>query len=274
MFVHSLIGFKEGESVDEVDAFRASDLNGFTKGKPFVSANNDTYVKQYLEENGYLRWAPHSYYVIEEHCFTCITAEQSALFSQIAGNFYGEYYYALLLSLFHKIVLHKIASQYSEINIERDGEKIEELIHIINSFTANFFFMEMATQSQGREILAKLRKMFGLDSLYNDARDTLDNLYRHQEKMSNRSTNTLLLILTLYTVVSGIFGMNLVIPDLQGKINWHKLLSYSPFEYIAMFTMFSGVMIAIGLGTNSVIKWGTYMRKRRKWHARYGISDK
>ncbi|NHM34051.1 hypothetical protein [Neobacillus terrae] len=267
MFVQSLIGFKEGEALNEVDAFRASDLNGLNKeGKPYVSSNNLLFIRNYLNENGYARWAPNTLYVFEEHCFACVTNEQSKLFASLAGSFYGQYYYALLLNLFYKVMLLKLSNEYSAIVVEKDREKVEEMIHSINSFTANYFFLEMASQSQGREILFKLRKMFGIDGLYQDVRNTLNTLYRRQEESSNQTANTLLLILTLYTVVGGIFGMNLVIEDLKGGVDWKKVLSYSIFQYIALFVTFSGLIIAATLGIASMVKWKRNLNKRKKWY--------
>jgi len=193
---------------------------------------------------------------------------------ELAAQMYGEFYYGLLLNLFHKIVLLKMASDYSEIEIEQDTEKIERLIHSINSFTANFFFLELATQSQGREIFVHLRKVFQIDALYQDARQTLNSLYRYQEQVSSKQTSFLLLILTLYTVVSGIFGMNLVIHDFKGQVKWSHFSSYGLFEYIALITTISGLIVSAYLGIQSLIKWQRDRRKRRQWSSQAILSTK
>lgn len=267
MYVQSLICLNENEKVDKVDVYRSADLNGLDKeGQPFVTSNNLAYIQRYLKLNGYDRWAPTTYYLMDEHSFACVTNEADVL-TELASQIYGEFYYGLVLNLFHKIVLLKMANDYSEIEIERDTEKIEELIHSINSFTANFFFLELATQSQGRDIFVHLRKVFQIDALYEDARQTLNSLYRYQEQISSKQNSVLLLILTLYTVVSGIFGMNQVIDDLKENIKWGRMMHYSFFEYIALVTTFSGLLITAYLGIHNLIKWKRDRRKRKQWTA-------
>lgn len=44
---------------------------------------------------------------MEEHIFTCVTNEGEREIAKLASQMYGEFYYALLLNLFHKIVLLK-----------------------------------------------------------------------------------------------------------------------------------------------------------------------
>ena len=44
---------------------------------------------------------------MEEHIFTCVTNEGELKIAKLASQMYGEFYYALLLNLFHKIVLLK-----------------------------------------------------------------------------------------------------------------------------------------------------------------------
>ena len=274
MYVQSLICLNENEKVERVDVYRAGDLNGLNRnGEPFVTSHNLAYIHRYLKRNGYDRWAPFTYYMMDEHSFTCLTNENSML-PELAAQMYGEFYYGLLLNLFHKIVLLKMASDYSEIEIEQDTEKIERLIHSINSFTANFFFLELATQSQGREIFVHLRKVFQIDALYQDARQTLNSLYRYQEQVSSKQTSFLLLILTLYTVVSGIFGMNLVIHDFKGQVKWSHISSYGLFEYIALITTISGLIVSAYLGIQSLIKWQRDRRKRRQWSSQAILSTK
>lgn len=91
----------------EVDVYRTSSLSGLTSaGKAYVSANNFPYIHDYLK-HAYQRWAPNRYFIMEEHIFTCVTNEGEREFTKLASQMYGEFYYALLLNLFHKIVLLK-----------------------------------------------------------------------------------------------------------------------------------------------------------------------
>ncbi len=111
------------------------------------------------------------------------------------------------------------------------------------------------SQSQGREIFIQLRKIFRNNELYIDVKQTLADLFKYQDAFSNKRQSYLLAILTIYTVVSGIFGMNQVIEDLKGPMDFSKIKDYSVFEYIAMFTTFSGLFIAFLLGFGFLLKW-------------------
>ena len=160
MYVQTLLSIKEDMELNEVDVYRTSSLSGLTSdGKAYVSANNLPYIHDYLKQHAYQRWAPNRYFIMEEHIFTCVTNEGEREFTKLASQMYGEFYYALLLNLFHKIVLLKMANAYAELNIEQDTNEIEKLIYSINSFTANYFSLELVSQSQSEDIFFRLRKL-------------------------------------------------------------------------------------------------------------------
>ncbi|MGG1575060.1 hypothetical protein [Fictibacillus sp. NRS-1165] len=218
-------------------------------------------MKGYIKEQTYCRWEPDTYYVTDRNSFCCLTNQQGEVLDSLISQMYGEYYYSLLLNLFQKIVLLKLANEYSQVKLESDREKVEDLIRSITRFSSEYFFLELASQTQGREIFVQLRKVFGTQELYDDVRNTLSSLFKYQSNFSSERNGYLLLILTLYTVVSGIYGMNLTIEDLKGDINWDKMAGYSLFEYIALITAMSGLIIGILLGATSIYNW---VRKKRR----------
>lgn len=275
MYVQALLSVNPEQEITKADVYRTVGLTGLDQnGKPLIGAHNEEYIERYLKEHAFDRWAPNTYYAMEEHCFACVSNETNEVVSILARQMYGEFYYGLLLNLFHKIVLLKIANSYSKININRDTTEIERLIFTINSFTANFFFLELATQSQGRDIFIYLRKIFKIDLLYNDTRQTLFSLFKYQENASAKKNSLLLLILTLYTVIGGIFGMNLVIGDLKGKIYWGKMVSYNPFEYIALFLALSGLVVSAILGIQNFIQWRVDKKNKKNWMTETIMSGK
>lgn len=70
------------------------------------------------------------------------------------------------------------------------------------------------------------------------------------------------MILTVFTVVSGIYGMNHIIEDLKGRIEWSKMLEYSPFEYLALLLTFTGILVSILLTLKEL--WNGIRSRRRK----------
>ncbi|SEU24037.1 hypothetical protein [Paenibacillus sp. NFR01] len=267
MMVQAFYGFERGDGeADELSVplrYRASQLDGLTiEGRAYTSASDPDYIQAYCREHSYDRWGPDTYYMTNEQTFCCLSRAEPNIAVQLANQMYGEYYYGLLLSLFHKIVLLKLANLHSRLRINRDYDEIENLIFLINKFSAKFYFLELISQSQGREIFIQLRKVYGNDALFEEVKMTLSDLFQYQEKFQAKRRDTLLMILTVFTVVSGIYGMNQVIDDLKGNIDWSKIRGYSPFEYLALFVTFIGIAASIILTLKEL--WNSIRSRRRK----------
>ncbi len=229
MYVQTLLSINKKSDLHVVDVYRASSLSGLTDdGKPYISANNVPYIHDYLTKHSYQRWAPNRYFIMEEHIFTCITNEGEQEVTKLASQMYGEFYYALLLNLFHKVVLLKMANAYAELNIEQDTNEIEKLIYSINSFTANYFSLELVSQSQSEDIFFRLRKLFNIEILYSNAKQNLDSLFKYQENVAAKKDSLLLLILTLYSVVGQMLGFTMI--DLLRNTDSNKISS--PLEFL------------------------------------------
>lgn len=266
MLVQAFYGFNRGEESDEIGIelrYRAAQLDGLNmEGKPYTSASDPEYIEQYTSEHCYSRWGPDTYYMTNEQTFCCLSRAESDIATQLINQMYGEYYYGLLLSIFHKIVLLKLANLHSRLRINHDYDEIENLIFLINKFSAKFYFLELISQSQGREIFFQLRKVYGNDALFDEVKMTLNDLFQYQDKFQAKRRDTLLMVLTVFTVISGIYGMNQVIEDLKAPIDWSKMLEYSAFEYLALFLTFSGIAVSLGLTLREA--WNGIRSRRKK----------
>ncbi|MCA0755461.1 hypothetical protein KP806_10395 [Paenibacillus sp. N4] len=264
MYVQGLFSFRDEHDITNVDLYRASQVDGVDlSNRPYVSSTNVSYIDRYVEKHRYDRWGPNTYYMTDESSFVCLTKEKRDITTKLANHMYGEYYYALLINLFHKIVLLKLSILYSKVRLDANQDKIEELIRSITSFSAKYYFNEVVSQSQGKEIFIQLRNHFGNEELFGDVKHTLADLYKYQENFNSKRNNYLLLILTIYTVVSGIYGMNQVIEDLKGDIDWSKLQGYSIFQHFAFVLTLSGIFIALWLGITTLIRLFKERRKKR-----------
>ncbi|AIQ38989.1 hypothetical protein MKZ24_02415 [Paenibacillus sp. FSL R7-0297] len=266
MLVQAFYGFNREEESEEISTllrYRASQLDGLSmEGKPYTSASDPEYIEQYTSEHCYSRWGPDTYYMTNEQTFCCLSRAESDIATPLINQMYGEYYYGLLLSVFHKIVLLKLANLHSRLRINHDYDEIENLIFLINKFSAKFYFLELISQSQGREIFFQLRKVYGNDALFDEVKMTLNDLFQYQDKFQAKRRDTLLMVLTVFTVISGIYGMNQVIEDLKAPIDWSKMLEYSAFEYLALFLTFSGIAVSLGLTLREV--WNGIRSRRKK----------
>lgn len=268
MMVQAYYGLVTGDGTNEDISlplrFRVSQLDGLDAlGRPYISATDDEYIEQYCRQHSYQRWGPDTYYMINEQTFCCVSRAEPDISVHLANQMYGEYYYGLLLNLFHKIVLLKLASIHSRLRIDQDYDEIEKLIFSINTFSAKFYFLELISQSQGREIFFQLRKIYGNDALFDEVKGTLNDLFVYQDKYRSKRRDVLLMILTVFTVISGIYGMNQVIDDLEGKINWGKMLAYSPFQYFALLLTFSGIIVSVVLTVREL--WNGIRSRRRRF---------
>jgi hypothetical protein len=266
MFVLAFYRFPEELEISVVDRYRAAHLDGIdVTGKPVISSSNLPYIRDYCRSYGYDRWAPHTYFFMDESCFCCLTREPQENSAIWVSRMYGEYYYGLMLNLFHRIVLLKLSNAYSHVQVERKEEHTVELIRDITTFSAKYNFVEVVAQSHGREIFHRLRQVYGNEELFNDVKQTLNDLYQYQESRRQHQSGYLLTILTIYTVISGIFGMNQVIEDLKTPIKWSVMGSYSPFQWIAFVVTISGLVVAFILVLNVIWKWTSdFIRRKTK----------
>ncbi|MCC3377373.1 hypothetical protein [Cohnella sp. REN36] len=268
MYVIAYYAFPEDARIGLTDRYRAARLDGMDEeGRPYISASHLPYIEQYCRDTGFDRWAPDTYYMTEESCFCCLTTLPEDQAARVANKMYGEYYYGLLLNLFHRIVLLKLSNAYSRVRLERTPAQTEVLIRAITTFSAKYDFLEVVSQSQGREIFVQIRRMYGNDELFEDVKMTLTDLYKYQENATSKRSSYLLTVLTIYTVISGIYGMNQVIDDLEGPIRWGNMGGYSFFQWLALIVILSGLIVAFLLTGNILWKWGRDLVKRLRGYS-------
>ena len=109
-----------------------------------------------------------------------------------------------------------------------------------------------------------LRKQFRITAQYREIKETLNELYRVLEDQADERLNDLLFILTIFTVISGIYGMNLFIEDLKGNIDWSKMTDYSFFEWISLIVALCGIGLSFFLVGNLVYRTASQKMKKRR----------
>ena len=258
-----LVGANNTEITDD-QLFRLAHLDGMDiEGNEFISSSNSNYVKRYVSDRIHDRWAPNTYVIASEHTQATISNKKKESLKQEISQFMSVHYYNLMLHYYYKIMLLKVSFEHSEVSWAKDKRYVEELIELISKFYSRYYFEEVSARSEGKELTQQLRKVFRLQNLFNEVKQTVDDLYRAQDNQSGKRNNSLLFMLTIFTVVSGIYGMNLVIEDWKGKTDWAKVPGYSFFEWIALITSLTGIGLAVTLVGYTSGK-GIYNRYR-KW---------
>lgn len=246
--------------------FRMGQLDGKNPdGKSFMSSTNKEYIERYLDKHLHDRWAPDSYTVTSDHAQITVSIKTPQQLDRPLSQFMGTHHYNLMLHYFYKIMLLRMSFEYSQVQWKQDEDYVEELIELISKFSARYYFGQVSSRSEGKELTHTYREIFHLSSLYEEVKQTLNELYRAQENQANKRHNMLLFMLTVFTVVSGIYGMNLVIEDWKGKTDWSKVPGYSFFEWISLITALAGISLSIILLATTGAKglWKKFRRWKR-----------
>lgn len=245
MFVSSFLITETSAVISEEHLYRVGNLNGKSPdGTPFISSTNPDYIRRSLSESLHDRWAPHLYMVATEHGFSVISNLPAEQLTNELSQYMGTHYYNLLLHYFYKVMLLRVSFEYSEIEWKKDEYYVRSLIQLINVFSSWYYFKEISTRSEGKELSEMFRNTFLIDPLFSEVSKTLQELYKSQENSQAGRVNMLLFILTIFTVISGIYGMNLVIPDWEAPSGWKEYSSYTVFEWISLITAVTGIVLS------------------------------
>lgn len=237
------------------------------KGNDAVEFDSKIYLLSLLSVKNDIK----TQYHYDDYGLACISSQDT---DKLTSHFYGRYYYALLTNLFHRLFFLKLLQGYADINIDSDKKAIRQLIYTMNSFTSNYYFVTIPRDSSGAEIFNGMKQAFQIDSLYQCSKEMLSALFHYEQNTATKRDSFLLLILTLYTVICGIFSMNLFTHDLEGNIHWERLASYNPFEYLAVFIVFSGMIVVMYLAISSLIQGWQDKKLRKNWIDKAVISSK
>lgn len=251
-------------SIEEL--YRLSQLDGLDRhGQDIVSAENKDYMKSYVAAHIGERFSPKITKLMTEHVYMSIVRPQAdAAIRQSAKSYFMSIeYYHLLLHYFYKVTLLKLAFQYSEISILRDQDYTEQLMEHIDQFSATYYFSEISSRSTGIELAERLKALFKINEQYDEVKSTLESLYRTQQNASEGRQNSLLFMLTIFTVISGIYGMNLVIDDWKDGFQLTEMTKYTLFEWISFFTAIIGILVSILVVVTSGYRKGEMLI--RKW---------
>jgi hypothetical protein len=264
MFASAYIDVDQEPTTHEL--YRLSQLDGLDRhGRDIVSAENDDYIKQYVESHIGDRFSPKITKLMTEHLYMSIARPQAdTSIRQTAKSYFMSIeYYHLLLHYFYKVTLLKLAFQYSEISILHDQDYTAQLMEHIDQFSASYYFNEISSRSTGIELAERLKAIFKVDVQYDEVKNTLESLYRTQQNASEGRQNSLLFMLTIFTVVSGIYGMNLIIEDWKDGFQLSEMSKYSLFEWICFLTAIIGIAVSVVLIVTSGYRKGEMLI--RKW---------
>ncbi|MHA6252435.1 hypothetical protein ACXYMZ_10835 [Oceanobacillus sp. CAU 1775] len=174
---------------------------------------------------------------------------------EITRQMYSEYFYTLLLIFYFKLVLLKLSYNYSQTEFEKDHLEIEILTMMINEFSSKIYLPEFTSKQTGTEMASLIISIFEVEKLHDKVTQTLSTLFQDEEKLKDKRLNFLLQVITFYTVISGIYGMNLVIENLSGDIKWSEFANLSIFEWTAVFITVTGIILSAVMSYYFIRRW-------------------
>lgn len=269
MYVDAFLFCQEDSIITNDQLYRMGALDGrLPNGEIFISANNPAYIRRSLKHSLHDRWAPNTYTVTTVHAFITVTNQLPEDMSKELSQYMGTHYYNFLLHYFYKIMLLRVSFEYSRIDWKKDEEYVKSLSKFITQFSSGYYSQEVSTRSEGKELTQMFRQSFNIDCLFNEVNKTLQELYKSQENNASTKMNMLLFILTIFTVISGIYGMNLVIKDWESPSGWREFSTYTFFEWISLVTALSGIGLSVYLVATTFGKMIMSKLRRGKMNTR------
>ncbi|SEI74546.1 hypothetical protein SAMN04488127_0346 [Bhargavaea ginsengi] len=248
MFVTSFLFAESDTEISEEQLFRIGRVDGLSpERESFISASNMDYIRNYLDQYLHDRWAPDLYTIATDFAYSNVTTKNLEDMQRPLAHFMGTHYYNFMLHYFYRIMLLRVSFEYSRLKWDKDEEYLKRLIELITIFSSWYHFKLVSVRQEGRELGQLFRRAFSLDDLFEEVRTTLEELYRTQENSATNRMNLLLFFLTVFTVISGIYGMNLVIDDWKNDTSWKEISSYGVFGWIAFVTALLGIGMSIYL---------------------------
>ncbi|MGN7479254.1 sugar phosphate isomerase [Solibacillus silvestris] len=266
MYVSAFLHLEEDVELDNELLYRAGQLNGRDRyGNPYISSTNEHYIAEAVEACSYRRWAPDYYMMTTLQGHIHLTTVDGESMKRYLNSFHSISYYTVLIHYFYKLMLLKLVFEHSELKFSKDKDVIEELIEQITKFSSRYYFSEVSVRTEGKEISQYFRKVFRIKELYSETKETLEELYRIQEDRSTDRLNQLAFILTIFSMISGIYGMNLVIEMLGEPIRLSDIFKFTLFEWIAFILTLVGLLIMAVLVTNQMYSFtSSFFEKMRR----------
>ncbi|MFC0230146.1 hypothetical protein ACFFIY_02765 [Bhargavaea ullalensis] len=266
MYVHAFYFTEPGTEISDEQLFRIGRVDGLdAHGNRFISTTNRKYVQDYLDKYLHDRWAPGYYLLTTDYTFAAISTKPRSEMERPLAHFMSTHYYNFLIHYFYRIMLLRVSFEYSRLKWDKDEEFLKRLIQLITIFSSWYYFEHISARQEGKELGRRFREAFTLDVLYREVKETLDELYRVQENSATSRMNLLLFFLTVFTVISGIYGMNLVIDDWKDDTSWTEIESYGFFEWISLLTAVIGIALSVYLSVTTLGR--TLWRKlRMRWN--------
>lgn len=236
--------------------------------KPYIS---DEYIQEYLEKNSMNKYDENINFVQTEENGTITTfiPENNETWLFLKNYFNSALFYQLIIHYFKNITLLTLSSEYATIEWKKDQSYVRELMKKISLFDARYNDSEVSTFKEENEITTFLQDALNLDRKYDKTIHSLNQLFTNQEQIADLKQNNLLFFLTMSTVITGVFGMNLIIDQWKKGISINQIEGYTGIENFAFIVTAVSLIAAVVLTVQKfyeifVDKWRKFQKDKMK----------
>jgi CorA-like Mg2+ transporter protein len=259
---------------------------------PFSARSLDHFEEEYCYDR---YWAPHESHswtntrlICTGHSFFMVGSSKDRLFTDPAGllgQFRRQYFLLGLIAHFHKAALLMLSDRLvfaltrldarDVDSIKRFKRRIRRLLETFLRFSHRYWFHEVSTQDQARDLFQMWRRHLDTERLYAEVREEIQDMsdYLNGDSL-RRQANTvvrLTVVTTLgliWTVATGVLGMNLFA---QAETPWATKLVYFLLVLIpSAFFIFYTVVRSKGLADFLE----ALSEERVGWRAKLGVLGK
>jgi CorA-like Mg2+ transporter protein len=262
---------------------------------PFSAGSLARFEEDFCYDRYWAPTEPHSWsntrFICSGHAFLMVGRHGDRFFadpdSGLLGQFRRQYFLLALIAHFHKAALlmfsDRLVLAISRLEV-RDVESVKRFKRLIRRsmetflrFTHRYWFHEVSTQDQARDLFRMWSSHLGTDRLYLEVREEIQDMSAYLNSDSlRRQANTVvrLTVVTalglIATVATGILGMNLFAHQDEAWLTkvLYFVLAVIPTVLLILFAVFRAKALADFLETLSDERagWGAKLQAlRRVW---------
>lgn len=179
--------------------------------------------KEFLNTHLYERWAPDTYYTsidygsvtianANNYCYKGSSVKKYTFSDVMYQHHTKHYLFLVLLQYYYRDQLQEILVQYSnltELTPKEEGKRVLKNYYDLNQ---HFFFDRVTNEIQGMELWDFYQRIMGVKVLHASARADMQELNQRMIEEIGEKQNDDIQTLTIIAALTGMLGMNLIIP--------------------------------------------------------------
>ncbi|HDR7509383.1 TPA: hypothetical protein QCX55_002186 [Bacillus toyonensis] len=245
------------------------------------SGEEDGFLDSFSKNHMYTRWAPKTYYTSIDYGSVTIahadkgcyrnTAVKEYSFSDLLYQHHTRHYlFLIILQYYYRDQLQEILVQYSNLTKFTDKKEAKRVLDSYYNLNQHFFFDRITNEIQGMELWNFYQKIMGIKELHASVREDMKELNQRIIETIGERQNDDIQTLTVIAALTGMFGMNLIIPRADDDYIFASLLNIQGFKpIVGVMTWGFNIITVIIIGwvlVKLVRHFGRWIKQ--KWNNR------